>query len=47
VVAAAAADEVTPDEAGRLMALLTTDRGILETGDLERRLAALEGKKAR
>jgi hypothetical protein len=42
VLAAVAAGEVTPDEAGRLMALLVAHRGIVETADLDRRLAALE-----
>jgi hypothetical protein len=45
VLAAVAAGEVTPDEAGRVMALLTAHRGIIETGELERRIAALEEKK--
>lgn len=39
---AVAAGEVTPDEAGRVMALLNAHRGLVETGDLEARLAALE-----
>ncbi len=34
---------VTPDEAGRVMALLTAHRAIVETVDLERRIATLEG----
>ena len=42
VLAAVAAGEVTPDEAGRIMALLTAHKTIVETGDLERRVAALE-----
>jgi len=46
ILAALAAGEVTPDEAGRVMALLTAHKGIVETGDLERRIAALEGEKA-
>lgn len=46
VLAALAAGDVTPDEAGRVMALLTAHKGIIETGDLERRIAALEGEKA-
>ena len=46
VLAALAAGDVTPDEAGRVMALLTAHKGIVETGDLERRIAALEGEKA-
>ncbi len=46
ILAALAAGDVTPDEAGRVMALLTAHKGIVETGDLERRIAALEGEKA-
>lgn len=45
LLAAVAAGDVTPDEAGRVMALLTAHRGIIETGDLEKRIAALEGRK--
>lgn len=33
---------VTPDEGGRVMALLTAHRAIVETCDLEARIAALE-----
>ncbi len=44
VLTAVAAGEVTPDEAGRVMALLSAHRLIVETGDLEGRLAALEAK---
>ena len=44
VLAAMSSGEITPDEAGRVMALLTAHRAIIETGDLERRLAALETK---
>lgn len=44
VLTAVAAGEVTPDEAGRVMALLSAHRLIVETGDLEARLAALEAK---
>jgi hypothetical protein len=44
VLAAVAAGEVTPDEAGRIMALLTAHRSIVETGDLEGRIATLEAK---
>jgi hypothetical protein len=36
--------EVTPDEAGRVMALLVAHKGIVEAGDLERRIAELEAK---
>lgn len=45
VLAAMSSGEITPDEAGRVMALLTAHRAIIETGDLERRLAALENRK--
>jgi hypothetical protein len=44
VLTAVAAGEVTPDEAGRVMALLSAHRLIVETSDLEGRLAALEAK---
>lgn len=40
-----AAGEVTPDEAGRVMALLTAHKALVETGDLERRIEALEEKQ--
>ncbi len=45
LLGAVAAGEVTPDEAGRLMALLTAHKALVETGDLEARIAALESKK--
>jgi len=45
VLAAVAAGEVTPDEAGRVMALLTAHKSIVEAGDLERRITALEAKE--
>lgn len=38
--------EVTPDEAGRVMALLTAHKSLVEAGDLEARIAALEEKQA-
>ncbi len=44
VLAAVAAGEVTPDEGGRVMALLSAHRGIVETGHLESRIAALEAR---
>ncbi|CAM3133711.1 DUF5681 domain-containing protein [Sphingomonas antarctica] len=43
VLAALSAGEITPGEAAGVMALLTAHKGIVETGDLERRIAALEG----
>jgi hypothetical protein len=45
LLAAVAAGEVTPDEAGRVMALLTAHKNLVETGDLETRISALEAKK--
>lgn len=44
VLEAVAAGEITPDEAGRVMALLTAHKGIVEAGDMEARIAALEAK---
>lgn len=45
LLAAVAAGEVTPDEAGRVMALLTSHRTLVETGDHEARIAALEAER--
>lgn len=45
LLAAVAAGEVTPDEAGRVMSLLTSHKQLVETCDLETRLAALEAKQ--
>jgi hypothetical protein len=45
LLSAVAAGEVTPDEAGRVMALLTAHKALVETGDLESRIEALEAKK--
>ena len=45
LLAAVAAGEVTPDEAGRVMALLTAHKSLVETGDLEARILALEAQK--
>lgn len=42
LLAAVAAGEITPDEAGRVMTLLTAHRSIVETGELADRVAALE-----
>jgi hypothetical protein len=42
---AVASGEVTPDEAGRVMALLTAHKALVEAGDLEARIAALEAKQ--
>lgn len=44
LLAAVACGEVTPDEAGRVMALLTAHKAIVEAGDLEGRITALETK---
>ena len=41
---AVAGGEVTPDEAGRVMALLTAHKALIETCDLETRIAALEAR---
>jgi hypothetical protein len=46
LLAAVAGGEVTPDEAGRVMALLTAHKGLVEVGDLEARVTALEEKRA-
>ncbi len=45
VLAAVAEGEITPDEAGRVMALLTAHKALVETGDLEARIVALEAKR--
>ena len=45
VLAAVAEGECTPDEGGRVLALLTAHRAIVEAGELERRIAALEETK--
>lgn len=45
VLAAVADGEITPDEAGRVMALLTAHKALVETGDLEARIAVLEAEK--
>ena len=42
---AVAGGDVTPDEAGRVMALLTAHKQIIETADLAARVAALEERK--
>lgn len=42
---AVAAGEVTPDEAGRVMALLSAHKALVETGDPVRRIDALESKR--
>ena len=45
LLAAVANGEVTPDEVGRVMALLTAHKSLVEAGDLESRITALEAKK--
>lgn len=42
---AVAEGDVTPDEAARVMALLTAHKALVEAGDLEARIAALEAKR--
>lgn len=44
ILAAVAAGEVTPDEGARVMSLLTAHKALVETCDLETRIAALEAK---
>jgi len=43
ILAAVATGEITPNEAEALMSLIERQRRIVETADLEVRLAALEG----
>jgi hypothetical protein len=45
VLASVAAGEITPDEAGRVMTLLTAHRAIVETSDLADRIATLEATR--
>ncbi|WP_169805570.1 DUF5681 domain-containing protein [Novosphingobium rosa] len=47
VLAAVAAGDCTPDEAGRIMALLAAHKGIVEAGDLARRIAVLEERNSK
>ena len=42
VLAAVAQGDISPDEAGRVMALLTAHKNIVETAELADRIAALE-----
>ncbi len=42
---AVAAGNVTPDEAGRIMGLLTAHKALVEVCELERRIEALEAKQ--
>lgn len=45
LLAAVAGGEVTPDEAGRVMSLLSAHKSLVETYDLERRITELEAKR--
>lgn len=45
LLSAVASGEVTPDEAARVMSLLTAHKGLVETCDLEIRIAKLETNK--
>jgi len=45
VLEAVGAGEVTPDEAARVMGLLTAHKAIVEVGELEARIAKLEEQK--
>lgn len=45
LLSAVAGGDVTPDEGSRIMALLTSHKVLVETGEFERRLEALEAKK--
>ena len=47
ILAAVAQGDLTPGEGETIMRLLVAHRSIVETGDLERRLAALETRSAR
>jgi len=44
MLAAVAGGEITPDEAGRVMTLLTAHKQLVETADIEARVLALEEK---
>ena len=45
LLAAVSSGEITPDEGGRVMALLAAHRTIVETVDLEQRIAQLEAQR--
>ena len=45
LLSAVAGGDVTPHEAARIMSLLTSHKVLVETGEFERRLEALESKK--
>ena len=45
LLSAVAEGDVTPDEAARIMSLLTSHKVLVETGEFERRLEALEAAR--
>ena len=45
LLSAVAGGDVTPDEAARIMSLLTSHKILVETGEFERRLEALEAAR--
>ena len=45
LLAAVAGGDVTPDEGSRIMLLLTSHKVLVESGEFERRLEALEAKR--
>ena len=45
LLSAVAGGDVTPDEASRIMSLLTSHKVLVETGEFERRLEALEAAR--
>ena len=45
LLSAVAAGDVTPDEGSRIMALLTSHKVLVETGEFERRLEVLEAAR--
>lgn len=47
VLAQLAAGEITPGEAGAVMALLVSHKTIIETGELERRIGELEARNGK
>jgi len=47
LLAAVSAGEITPDEAAAVVALLVGHKSIIEAGDLEKRIAALEERNAK
>lgn len=47
VLGAVASGDLTPDEGGRVMALLAAHKGIVETHDIEERLRILEQEKGK